>query len=141
MYKLYYSNTILTASNPLEHILLIAIAHDVSGIPPKRAAILTYKTCVMINKITPAPDYKTLPTTTSSILDGSILVCSRIFLNNGASIASHGVSLNPKKVILDFTSFFRFSKCSSYSSTNHNIIREFFLLRRSRMSIALIQLS
>lgn len=79
--------TILTASNPLEHILLIAIAHDVSGIPPKRAAILTYKT--------PAPDYKTLPTTTSSILDGSILVCSRIFLNNGASIASHGVSLNP----------------------------------------------
>jgi len=77
----------LTASKPLEHILLIAMAHEVSGNPPIRAAILTCKT--------PAPDYNTFPTITSSILDGSILVYSIIFLNKGVNIASHGVSLNP----------------------------------------------
>jgi len=49
--------TILTASSPLEHYLLTAKQHVVSGYPPKNAVILAYNS--------PAPDIKVFPITIS----------------------------------------------------------------------------
>jgi len=73
-----------TASSPDEHILLMAKAVAESGNPARYIAILTY--------ITPEPGYKTLPIITSSTLDGSNLVLSITFFNNGAIIYSTAVS-------------------------------------------------
>ena len=75
----------LTASNPLEHILLMAKAVELSWNPAKYIAILTY--------MTPDPDYTTFPMMTSSTLDGSNLALSQAAFKSGATMSSTGVSL------------------------------------------------
>lgn len=69
-----------TACNPLEHCLLTVIIDEVSGMPAWRDAIRA--------KVAPPPGGKTLPTTTSSISFGSILVLAKTPFKTVESIIS-----------------------------------------------------